>query len=123
MRRIIALGIIAFTITLAIVVGNRLSSEALAVVVGIVLGVLASIPTSILLLIFVRRLVTEAPQRSQKPKQHQSVYPSVIVINPNAGQSDRSPTPWVDEPGSRPAGYLPREFRVVGEEEEEEDDW
>ena len=118
MRRIVALAIIAFTVTLGIVVGNRLSSEAMAVVVGIVCGVLASVPTSILLLILVRRLTTDSSQRS--PQQRQ--YPPVIVINPKASQADHSFDPWHDPPDGRPAGYLPRDFRIVGEDDEE-DDW
>lgn len=119
MRRVIALAIIAFTITLGIVVGNRMSSEAMAVVVGIVCGVLASVPTSIMLLILVRRLTSESSQRSQARQQQ---YPPVVVINPNAGQGNRSNDPWYDASGSQPAGYLPREFKIVGEPEEE-DDW
>ncbi|MFQ5855808.1 MAG: hypothetical protein ACE5LU_09225 [Anaerolineae bacterium] len=119
MRRVSALAVIAFTVTLGIVVGNRLSTEAMAVVVGIVCGVLASVPTSILLLILVRRLTTEP---SQPPQHHQqTAYPPVIVISPGAGQSDRSPDYLFDPPTSRPAGYLPRDFRIVGEEDEEED--
>lgn len=117
MRRVIALAIIAFTVTLGIVVGNRLSSEAMAVVVGIVCGVLASIPTSILLLIVVRKLTAEP---AQPPQQRQPAYPPVIVINPNAGQPNQLPNPFYDPPASRPAGYLPRDFRIIGEEDEED---
>lgn len=118
MRRVIGLAIIAFTVTLGIVVGNRLSSEAMAVVVGVVCGVLASVPTSILLLVLVRQLTGEAAQRPQQPP---ATYPPVIVINPNAPPADRSSRPLFDSPDDRLAGYLPRQFRVVGNEDEE--DW
>jgi hypothetical protein len=122
MQRAFILAIIAFTVTLAIVVGDRLHSEALAVVVGIVCGVLASVPTSILLLILMRRLTTEPPNRSQQHHQPPAPYPPVIVINPNAGPQSQPPNPFFDPPENRPAGYLPREFKIVGEEDED-DDW
>ena len=117
MRRVIAVAIIAFTVTLGIVVGSRLSSEAMAVVVGTMCGVLAGIPTSVLLLIVMRRLREEP---AQQPQPRQPAYPPVIVINPNAGQPNQLPNPFYDPPGGRPAGYLPREFRIVGEEEDED---
>ncbi|MFQ5595491.1 MAG: hypothetical protein ACE5HA_15190 [Anaerolineae bacterium] len=117
MRRVIALAIIAFTVTLSVVVGSRLSSEAMAVVVGTVCGVLAGIPTSVLLLVVVRRLREEP---TQQPQQRQPAYPPVIVINPNAGQPHQPPNPFYDPPESRPAGYLPREFRIIGEAGEED---
>lgn len=119
MRRVVGLSLIAFVVALGIVVGNRLSAEAMAVVVGIVCGVLASVPTSILLLIMVRRMTNDSSQRSPQ-QQHQ--YPPVIVINPNAGQQGRGYDPWYDSPESQPSRYLPRDFRIVGEEDEE-DDW
>ena len=117
MRRVIALAIIAFTVTLGIVVGSRLSSEAMAVVVGTVVGVLAGIPASVLLLIVVRRLREEP---AQQPQPRQPAYPPVIVINPNAGQPNQPPNPFYDPPASGPAGYFPREFRIVGEADEED---
>ncbi len=118
MRRLIGLSILAFAVTVGIVVANRLSSEAMAVVVGIVCGVLASVPTSLLLLIFVRRMRSDSSQQSAPP-QHQ--YPPVIVINPNSAPSGRSQDLWSEPGGSQPAGYVPRDFRIVGEEDEE--DW
>ena len=49
MRRIIGLAVVAGGITLAIVVGQRMSTDAMAVVIGVVFGVAASIPTSLLI--------------------------------------------------------------------------
>ena len=124
MRQTMILALIAFMVTLAVVVGHRLSSEAMAVVVGIVLGVLASIPTSLALLVIIRRQTASQPRRQRQPKQQNSQlpYPPVIVINPGAGAQDRQMSPFLDPPGSQPAGYLPRDFRIVGEEDEE-DEW
>ncbi len=51
MRKGLILGVIAFGVVLAVVVGNRLSNEAMAVVVGAVCGISAAIPMSIALII------------------------------------------------------------------------
>jgi len=48
MRRLLGLTVLAFAVGLGVVVGYRMSSEAMAVVVGVVCGVLASIPMSLL---------------------------------------------------------------------------
>ncbi|MEK9165138.1 MAG: hypothetical protein AAB342_07235 [Chloroflexota bacterium] len=54
------LGMVAFAITLAVVVGERLSSEAMAVLLGVVAGVAASIPTSLIVVwIATRSLVSK----------------------------------------------------------------
>jgi hypothetical protein len=45
----------AFSITLALVVGQRLSAEAMAVVIGVIAGVAASIPTSLIVVWFTTR--------------------------------------------------------------------
>lgn len=118
MRQVIALAIMAFAVTVGAMVGMRLTSEALAVVVGVVCGVLASIPTSILLLIVSRRQASGSPAPSRQP---QPTYPPVIVINPNASPPDRPSYPLFEPPDGRPAGYLPRQFRIIGGEEEEDE--
>jgi hypothetical protein len=41
---------ILFSVALAVVIGNRMSTDAMAVVVGVACGVLASIPTSLLMI-------------------------------------------------------------------------
>jgi len=101
MRGLIALGIVAFMAGLCVVVGNRMSSEAMAVVVGVVCGVLAGIPTSVLLLIVMR-----AQQRGggdERPVQPPAQYPPAR----EAGAVDGT---WRELEESR------REFRVIGEE-------
>ena len=49
MRLMIGLAIVAGGVTLAVVIGQRMSTDAMAVVVGVVFGVAASIPTSLLI--------------------------------------------------------------------------
>jgi len=51
----VGLVVIAFSVALAAIVGNRLSDEALAVLAGAVCGVGAAIPTSLLIIAVSRR--------------------------------------------------------------------
>ncbi len=102
----------AFGLTLAVVVGQRLSDQAMAVLAGSVCGVAASIPPS-LLIIWVTR-------RKQEPRMpYAGPYPPVVVVQP--------PTAYPPGVGERGGRYLPpayaqmnipvqREFVVVGEE-------
>ena len=114
LRAVAVVAAAAFAVTMAVLVGQRLSDQAVAVLTGAVCGVSASIPTS-LLVVWVTR------KREQPPAYQPTnpgLYPPVIVVQPpqNAGQ----PSPY------NPAGYLPpyaapspREFTVVGGEAEE----
>ena len=115
----VALGLVAlaFSVTLAVIVGNRLSDEALAVLAGAVCGVGAAIPTSLLILAIARRKdkpVTDwdSPQQSQMYAQRQGAYPPVIVVAPPNVQ--QQPYNWN---GGYPPSLAPpaqRQFTVVG---------
>jgi hypothetical protein len=103
---------VAFVVTLAVVIGQRLSDQAMAVLAGAVCGVGASIPTSLLIVWVARRR-----QEAQPTQPAPGVYPPVVVVQPPA-----QPGP----PNLRHPGYLPpypsavpREFTVVGGEMEE----
>ncbi len=113
---------VAFAVTLAAVVGNRLSDEALAVLAGAVCGVGAAIPTSLLIVAVSRRREGGARAVSSPP---QGSYPPVVVVAPPGGQ------PWSGDWRSFPSGSSApsassplngpvtrpgqREFTVVGE--------
>lgn len=111
---LVALG---FAVTLAVIVGNRLSDEALAVLAGAVCGVGAAIPTSLLILAIARRKekpVTDwnSTQRPQMYAQQQGAYPPVIVVAPPNAQ--QQPYNWN---GGYPPSLAPpiqRQFTVVG---------
>jgi hypothetical protein len=108
---------LAFAVTLAVIVGNRLSDEALAVLAGAVCGVGAAIPTSLLIIAIARRKDKPAtdwdsPQRSQMYAQQQGAYPPVIVVAPPSVQ--QQPFNWN---GGYPPSLAPptqRQFTVVG---------
>lgn len=102
----------AFAVTLALIVGNRLSDEALGVLAGAVCGVGAAIPTSLLVVAVSRR--RDEPQRREKqsyPMPQQYGYPPVVVVTPQTGQ--QWPNQWNNLPPSL-AAPMERTFTVVG---------
>ena len=101
--------VIAFAVTLAIVVGNRLSDEALAVLAGAVCGVGAAIPTSLLVVAVTRR--RDEARAPPTRYQAQASYPPVVVVTPPAGQR------WQDGRYTLPptvGGPVQRHFEIVG---------
>jgi hypothetical protein len=114
-RLVVVVGLV-FVITLAAVVGSRMSAEAMAVVVGVVCGVAAGIPTSVLLLLAMSRRDRQRYDPQQRAAQHGG-SPPVVVIQGGAPQA---------LPPGQYAGYWPavtpgmaaeRQFQVVGDEE------
>ena len=99
----------AFAVTLAVLIGNRLSDQALAVLAGAVCGVGAAIPTSLLVVAVSRwRDGPRAPPMAPVP---QNPYPPVVVVAPPGGQPGS--TAWNTLP---PSFNTPvqRHFTVVG---------
>lgn len=114
---------IVFAGSLAYVVGNRLSSEAMAVAVGALCGISASIPVSIALYIAASRnwgRDTAAPadeMREYTPRGYTAPQPPMIVL---AAPPFQSPNPFGAQqfylPPNAPREGAPREFKVIGEE-------
>jgi len=102
--------VLAFAVTLAAIVGNRLSDEALAVLAGAVCGVGAAIPTS-LLVVAVSRRRDEGRVQPSTPPVSQGVYPPVVVVAPPGVQ--QRPNGWNTLPPSL-AAPMQRHFTVVG---------
>jgi hypothetical protein len=125
MRQIVILLALAFMVTLGVVIGTRMSSDAIAVLVGVMAGVAASIPCALLLMAVTRRREAEeeAPDGRapyEDPRYRQA--PPVIVVTPGATQPQQLPYGAL-------YGGLPqleggqggrRQFRVMGYDEEEE---
>ncbi len=108
----------AFVVTLALVVGNRLSEEALGVLAGVVCGVGAAIPTSLIIL-FVSRRHGDASGAERLRVGHRDSdyaprqpYPPVVVVSPGSTHQP-SRAAWNALPSSLSE---PRErtFRIVG---------
>jgi hypothetical protein len=108
--------VVAFVMTLALVVGNRLSDEALGVLAGAVCGVGAAIPTSLIVVAVTRRRESSEPRRTsyQSPDAwpRPNPYPPVVVVAPPTGQQ-RSHQNWNALPPSLSAP-MERNFTVVG---------
>jgi len=106
---------LVFAVTLAVIVGNRLSDEALAVLAGAACGVGAAIPTSLLIVAVSRRREERRGfgelSRAVQPSAPQGVYPPVIVVTPPGGQ--QRPDAWNALPSSLTAP-IQRHFTVVG---------
>ncbi|MCD6291017.1 MAG: hypothetical protein J7M34_10985 [Anaerolineae bacterium] len=111
MKRVLSLGIILFLTVLAVVIGKRMSTDAMAVVIGVIFGVAASIPTSLLIMATTRRSSEARPPAGRPP--YDGYSPPVIVISPNAQQPGYS-SPTSLMPPMPPAGR--RRFHVVGED-------
>lgn len=111
-RVLVAVVGIAFAVALAVVVGNRMSAEAMAVVVGVVCGVVAAIPMTVLMLVVTQRM--RAREESEEDRLRQRDYPPVIVIQGG------TPAPREIFPSSYMPPMVehgaPRDFRVIGED-------
>jgi len=115
----IAVGLV-FAVTLAVVVGKQLSTEAMAVVIGVVCGVAAGIPTSFLLFVVLTRREATRGERAGEQRDpygrtaRPANYPPVIVIQGGAPQMQPPMMPggyWPTPPPALPGG---RQFNVVG---------
>lgn len=114
MRNLFVIVLLAFVVSLALVLGSRLPIDALTVIVGVGCGVLASIPTSLLIV-----AVTSRRENQSGQLHNQQTYPPVVVVNAPPGHSQFTPG-W---PGPGPALFNPapassRQFHVIGDDEE-----
>ena len=112
-RMVITLIGSAFAVTLAVVIGLRLSTEAMAVIAGVVAGVAASIPASLIVIWLATRNAVTGPAREPQTNE-----PRIIYVN-------TSPPPsWPNAMSSPPhipalttphgAQWSPRHFTGLG---------
>lgn len=120
---------LAFVVTLAVIVGQRLSAEAMAVMVGVVAGVAASIPTSLLVVWFANRALltaratVEMPAPMPAPRSAPAAEPpqQILVMaspaNLPAAYHNAMPYPLSNAAGgyaSMPLAPTARQFTVIG---------
>ena len=112
MKRIFASGVVAFCIALAVFLGYKLSADALAIIAGVVLGILGSVPVAVLFAwALSRRQQYEGPGTPQQPP-----YPPVVVVGgggalPGWGRSQAGP--------ALPPPAVERRFNIIGGEDDE----
>jgi hypothetical protein len=115
LRRVATLVAIAFAAGLGVTVGTRISSDALAVLVGVTAGVGASIPTALILLAVTRR----REQEYQEPyEERRRSSPPVIVVAPSSVPQVMSQYPGHYAP-QIPGAPSSRQFKVMGLDEDE----
>jgi hypothetical protein len=113
LKILVGLVLMAFAVTLAVIVSSRLSDESLAVLAGAVCGVGAAIPTSLLIVAVSRRRDEIRPQ----PTMPQAPYPPVVVVTPPGGPQRFDA--WNTLPSSLGAP-IQRHFTVVGDAQDSE---
>ena len=113
---------IVFAATLAYVVGNRLSNEAMAVVVGALCGISASIPVSIALFIAASKNWGRTEQLGEEPSDYAArpyaPQPPFIVVAPPQFSQPHYPQALSSYfPTSMPSNTIEaRDFKIIGEE-------
>jgi hypothetical protein len=120
---------LAFFVTLAVVVAQRMSAEAMAVMVGVIAGVAASIPTSLIVVWFalrtsVPRIAPEAAPPTVARGSEQAQTARVVVMAPTqpgpaAGWQNVAGYPVPVYPGYAAPALVapplpPRQFTVIG---------
>lgn len=116
MKRFLFFAGLVFAVGLAVVMGTRMSPDAMAVVIGIICGVLASIPTSTLMVLALRQRDRQIEAQYGQMRAW-GQYPPVVVVN---GQGPNGYGNGYNPP--LPAGSLlsgSRNFKVVGQEKTE----
>jgi hypothetical protein len=126
-NKLIGLGVVAFAVTLAVLIADRLSNQALALIIGVFFGLLMSMPLCGLIIWLVLRQnrlypndgftrVAAPPRQEQpqiivvQPQQPSAAYPAGVLH----GYAQLTPN---TTPVMRPA----REFKIVGQEEVEDE--
>ena len=127
---------VVFSVTLALIVGQRLSAEAMAVVIGVIAGVAASIPTSLIVVWFMGRNslarpiidASPAPARPAEPPEprivvmpapqpQQAAYPGLAGYGPQS-YAGYAQAPAYAQAAAGPAYAAPalpaRRFTVIG---------
>ena len=106
MKKVAIAAVIVFAVTLAVIIGQRMSTDAMAVVIGVACGVLASIPTSLLIL-------AVSGRRGEREVQQRRDYPPVVIVNPGNSQPR-----YLQPPFQTPLIQgQERQFRVIGDED------
>lgn len=130
MNKVLGVAIVCFSVTMAVVIGSRISPESMAIVVGVICGVAVSVPLSAMVLALSGRRRQEAEREERERSWERAGYPPVVVLQgpTHAGAGSGTMQPYLSAP-SQGRAFLggerryaqptyqsePRSFRVVGE--------
>jgi energy-coupling factor transporter transmembrane protein EcfT len=106
-KRTIVFLSLAFVVTLAVVLGTRMSADALAVIVGVILGIVASIPTVFVVVFALTRRQSHLDRLGSASPQ-----PPIVIVN---GTEKAQGQPQA----ALPSPYLHngnRKWTVIGDE-------
>ena len=108
MKRFLALCILVFVGVATWIIGSKLSADAIGVGVGVMFGVMAGIPTALLLLAGNRRRdAAERPRQLDAPPGYPQ-QPPVIVLTGGSHQAPPEYSPYGGRQGYAPA--LPDDY-------------
>jgi hypothetical protein len=132
-RALLYLCLLAFVITLAVIIGWRLADQAIAVIIGVLAGVAASVPTSLAVVWLVLQRRVAASDRIISATANPPPPPQVIIVHaaphaPAAAAAERSsiasrsltllPAYAAPEPTALNGQTLgPRQFTIMGDDQ------
>ncbi len=118
MKKFLLLAGLLFSVSLAIVIGLRMSADAMAVIIGIIFGLIASVPTSLMLVWSMRQRDKQLETQFGQGRGAYGQFPPVVVVN---GQGTNgfpgASTPPIPTMASGASGG--RSFKVIGQENTE----
>jgi len=100
-RLIVLLALLAGIVAGVYLIGNRLEPESLAVIIGVVCGVGAGVPTALLILLAQRAASRLNGARSAPPPVVQPPQPQVIVVGPQPARLPPAPDYSLFDSGRR----------------------
>ena len=110
LRTFVCLVLTVFAVALAVMVVNRISSESLAMLLGIACGICATVPISAFALWVARR-----PRQDGRTQAVQRSYPPVVVLSP--GSPGRHSMPPAYYPPPPAPAEPPRRYNVIGDDD------
>lgn len=128
MNKTMAFGVMAFAVTLALLIADRLSNQALALIIGTFFGLTMSMPLCGLIIWLVLRQNRLQPHdgftRMAAPPRQEP--PQIIVVQPQAQPNAYAAALLQNYAALLPNALPPmrpaREFKIVGQEETEDED-
>ncbi len=105
--------ILVSAVALAAIAGARMSTEAIAVVVGVICGAAAGIPVSLLIVLVTNRQSRQVDDEIRRPAGR-TAYPPVVVIQGGTPLQERLPPAYYPGVGTAHQSSG-RQFHLVGD--------